>query len=139
MNLRLHHVGILVKDIPQATADYASRFAYEVKSEVIHDSVQTAFVQFLKLPGESAYLEFVSPDGPASKLTNSLNRGGGLNHLCYATDDIDSACAELRARGMYLLQPPVAAAALPGRRIAWLMGRDRIPIELVERNQEGGL
>jgi methylmalonyl-CoA/ethylmalonyl-CoA epimerase len=136
MNLRLHHLGILVKDIPQTIADYTSRFGYEVQSALIHDAVQTAFVQFVRLPGERVHVEFVSPDGPSSKLTYALNRGGGLNHLCYATDDIDLACAELRTKGLYLLQAPVLAAAFSGRRIAWLLGQDRIPVELVEQGTE---
>ncbi|MFQ5728832.1 MAG: VOC family protein [Waddliaceae bacterium] len=136
MDLCLHHIGILVKDISQATTTYKMRFGYEIKSDVVHDPFQTAYVQFLKLPNGSDYVEFISPDGPKSKLTNALKKGGGLNHLCYMTDDIDSACEELRATGMYLLQPPVDAVAFKGRRIAWLMGREMIPTELVERGEK---
>ena len=133
MNLNLHHVGVVVKDIPEAAARYVQRLGYELKSDVIHDPRQTAYVQFLRLPGDRVYLELVSPDRPGSKLSNSLDKGGGLNHLCFATDDVESACRKLRAQGLFELCPPVSAAAFPGRRIAWLMGKDRIPVELVER------
>jgi methylmalonyl-CoA/ethylmalonyl-CoA epimerase len=34
---------------------------------------------------------------------------------------------------MFILQQPVDAVAFPNRKIAWLMGRDGIPIELVEK------
>lgn len=139
LDLRLHHVGILVKDIPQAASDYGRRFGYEICTEIIHDPVQTAYVQFLKLPGESSYIEFVAPDRPGSKLSNALSKGGGLNHLCYSPPDIEAACKQLRAEGLILLQAPVAAVAFSGRRIAWLIGRDGIPIELVERGEEGEL
>ncbi len=139
IDMRLHHIGILVHSIPDAVSAYARRYAYEVRSPVIHDPVQTAYVQFLALPGDSSYLEFISPDRPNSKLTNALNKGGGLNHICYSTDAIESACEELRAQGMFLIQPPVHAVAFPGRRIAWLMGRDRALIELVERSADGSL
>jgi methylmalonyl-CoA/ethylmalonyl-CoA epimerase len=40
---------------------------------------------------------------------------------------------------MLLLQRPVPAAAFPGRRIAWLMGDDRLPVELVEEGADGDL
>jgi|SRR5579884_179526 len=139
LGLRLHHVGILVKDIPQAASDYIRRFGYEARTEIIHDPVQTAYVQFLRLPGESSYIEFVAPDRPESKLSNALRKGGGLNHLCYSTSDIEAACKQLRAEGLILLQAPVAAVAFSGRRIAWLMGRDALPIELVERGGDGEL
>ena len=33
---------------------------------------------------------------------------------------------------MFILQSPVDAVAFEGKRIAWLMGKDGIPVELVE-------
>lgn len=120
-------------DIHRAAADYVYRFGYEVTSEVIHDPVQTAYVQFLRLPGGLPYLELVLPDGPKSKLANALSRGGGTNHLCYTTPEIELACQQLRRNGMCLIQQPVDAVPFPGQRIAWLIGRDRVPIELLEQ------
>jgi methylmalonyl-CoA/ethylmalonyl-CoA epimerase len=137
--LSLHHVGVAVNDISQAADSFIARFGYKVKSAVIHDPAQTAHVQFLQLPGDSVYLELVSPDRSDSKLTNALNKGGGLNHICYSTSDIDACCRQLRALGLFLLQAPVPAAAFPGRRIAWFMGQDRVPIELVEKGPPGEL
>jgi methylmalonyl-CoA/ethylmalonyl-CoA epimerase len=133
----LHHVGILVSNIEQATEDYIRRYGFEIRSPIVHDPNQTAYVRFLSLQGDSVFVELVSPDRPESKLSNALRKGGGLNHLCYAVDDIEFACKELREQGMYLLQKPVQAVAFPGRRIAWLIGGDRIPIELVERGPDG--
>jgi len=135
--LRLHHIGIVVPDVAVASAEYTERLGYESASQIIHDPVQTAYVQFLQLPGDGALLELVAPDGPASKLSNALNKGGGLNHLCYETDDIDGSCVELRRHGLVLIHPPVPATAFQGRRIAWLMGRERVLTELVERAPNG--
>jgi methylmalonyl-CoA/ethylmalonyl-CoA epimerase len=128
----LHHVGIVVDDIPTAADAYMQRYGWRPQTGVIHDATQTALVQFFQIPGDSMFHELVSPDSDQSKLTNSLRKGGGLNHLCYGTTDIEAACQQLRHDHMVLLQEPVAAVAFPGRRIAWLMGRDRTPIELVE-------
>ena len=132
----LHHIGLLVPEIAKAAEIYTRRYGYELTSDVILDPTQTAYVQFLRLPGDSAQLELVSPAGEHSKLSNALRKGGGLNHLCYATSDIETACRLLRAEQMILLQAPVAAVAFPGRRIAWLMGGDRTPIELVEAGED---
>lgn len=132
MKPRLHHIGIVVADLAQACETYVSRLGYAVRSEVIHDPVQTAFVQFFQGESPGPLVELVTPDGPKSKLAGALERGGGLNHLCYLTDAIERDCKELRAQQMFLLQAPVPATAFPGRRIAWLMGKDGIPIELVE-------
>ncbi|MBN1393479.1 MAG: VOC family protein [Pirellulales bacterium] len=135
MDLTLHHVGILTADIAQSAAQYAERFGYRVCSEIIHDPAQTARVQFLSLADSAPFVELVTPDGPKSKLSNALKKGGGLNHLCYLAPAIEEECRRMRELGMLLLQSPVEAAAFPGRRIAWLMGRDGIPIELLEPGQ----
>jgi catechol 2,3-dioxygenase-like lactoylglutathione lyase family enzyme len=129
---RLHHIGVAVRDIARAARELEEQFGYRRKSGVIHDPVQTAHAQFLQQDGDRSYVELVSPDGPHSKLVGALKRGGGLNHLCYATDDIDRMCRALSAGGMIVIQEPLPAAAFPGRRIAWLMGGTGILTELVE-------
>jgi methylmalonyl-CoA/ethylmalonyl-CoA epimerase len=135
--MELDHIGILVADISKAAETYVSRYGCRVESAILHDSVQTAFVQFLSTGSQGARIELVTPDGPQSKLSNALKKGGGLNHLCYLTSDIEIDCARLRQTGMFVLHNPVPAVAFDGRRIAWLMGKDGLPIELVERNAKG--
>lgn len=132
MTPNLHHIGILVGDIPKASKLYVERYGYRIASQIIHDPIQTAHVQFFTGDPSGMLIELIAPDGPGSKLTNALKKGGGLNHLCYLSENIEQDSADLRAHGMFLLQSPVAAEAFPGRRIAWLMGRDGIPVELVE-------
>ncbi len=138
MGLSLHHVGVTVRDVPEAAARYC-RLGYEPRTEIVHDPEQTVYAQFLKLPGDRAYLELVAPDREDSKLSGALRKGGGLNHVCFATEDIETACERLSSEGFFLISSPVSAVAFPGRRVAWLMGPDRVLIELVERGPEGEL
>jgi len=134
---RLHHVGFAVPEISGACDRFVDRYKYEVCSPIIHDPEQTAYVQFLRLPGDQVYFELVAPDSPQSKLVKAVSKGGGLNHLCYSVDRIEECIDELRSKRMILICEPVPAVAFPGRRIAWLIGRDHLPIELVERGKEG--
>jgi methylmalonyl-CoA/ethylmalonyl-CoA epimerase len=129
----LHHVGYAVPAIELVTPVYVKRFGYEVCTPVIHDPTQTAYVQFLRLPGDRVFLELVAPDSAESKLSRAVRRGGALNHLCYSVEDIEAATARLREEGMAILSAPVPAVAFKGRRISWLLGDDPLPIELVER------
>ena len=119
-DLQFHHVGMLVDLIEKHSALYVERFGYELKSEIIHDPKQTAYVQFLAFPGQTVYIELVAPDAPNSFLSNALQKGGGLNHVCYSTVDIDAACDHLRSKKMVLLRPPTEAVAFDQRRIAWM-------------------
>ena len=134
-----HHVGYVVKEIEPVSEVYVTRFGYALCTPVIHDPVQTALVQFLSVPHDRVYLEFVSPDGPDSRLTNALRKGGGLNHLCYIADDLERASDWLVRNGMMLISPPLPAVAFAGRRICWFVGEDMLPIELVERAEIGDL
>ena len=131
--LTLHHVGVLVSEVAEAAASYTARFGYEVVGPAVHDPNQTAWVQFLRLPGDTVYLELVAPDGAKGRLNSALEKGGGVHHLCYATEDIEGTCSQLRGQGLFLIHAPESARAFGGRRIAWLMGKDRVLVELVER------
>jgi len=132
----LHHVGYAVSIVEPITELYVKRLGYEVCTPVVHDPTQTAYVQFLRLPGDRTFLELVAPDGPDSKLSRAVRKGGGLNHLCYAVDDIEAATDKLRKAGMMILSMPVPSVAFKGRRISWLLGEDPLPIELVERGED---
>jgi methylmalonyl-CoA/ethylmalonyl-CoA epimerase len=136
MDLRLHHIGIAVRDISQATEDHRRRLGCQPVGELVHDPVQTALIQFLSVPGDSVLIELVAPDGPESKLAAAVKRGGGINHLCFSTGDIDLACQSLRQDGMVVIHDPTPAIGFAGRRIAWLMGKEWYLTELVERDPE---
>lgn len=129
----LHHVGYAVKEIGAVAENYIFRFGYVAATGVIHDPLQTALVQFLKLAGDSAYLELVAPDNDASKLAASVARRGSLHHLCYACGPLEEVLPVLQASGMLLFSEPKVAVAFAGRRVCWLVGQDSILIELVER------
>jgi methylmalonyl-CoA/ethylmalonyl-CoA epimerase len=138
MDLRLHHIGVAVRDISQATEDYRRCFGCELEGELVHDPVQTAYIQFLRLPGDSVLIELIAPDGPESKVRNAVEKGGGLNHVCHSTGDIEAACRSMRQAGLVVIHRPTPAVAFGGRRIAWLTGQDRQLIELVERGCDAG-
>jgi len=136
VSVRHHHIGLVVPDISRAAADIMSQFGYRAVSRVIHDALQTAFVQFFRLGSDQTLLELVAPDGPESKLSVAARRRMGLHHLCFAVEDIQETCRRLAEEGMVVVQEPVPAVAFRGRRIAWLMGRNRVLTELVEEGKD---
>jgi methylmalonyl-CoA/ethylmalonyl-CoA epimerase len=139
-SLRLHHVGYAVDHIEPNAQAYIARFGYQATTPILHDPIQTAHVQFLRLPGDQTYLEFVAPDSPTSKLIGvTAKAGGGLNHLCYIAGPLEQAIAHLETTGLRLIADPKPAIALGGRRICWLLGPHRLPIELVERRHDQDL
>jgi methylmalonyl-CoA/ethylmalonyl-CoA epimerase len=130
--LTLHHIGQLVADIEAARGLQVDRFGYEVVTQVIHDPLQAARVLFLRLPGERAFLELIAPDGPESPLQRALEQNVTLHHLCYSVKDLAQAITSLRKKGMSLAKKALPAVAFRGQPVAWLMGRDRSLVELLE-------
>ena len=118
---------------------YRRRFAYEAVTPILHDALQTAYVQFFTRPAEPVLLEFVAPDGPGSRLANAATRRGGLHHLCYTCACLEESVATLEATGMRVVFEPRPAIAFAGREVCWLMGEDPVPIELVARRDEADL
>jgi methylmalonyl-CoA/ethylmalonyl-CoA epimerase len=98
----------------------------------IHDPNPQAIVEFLRLPGDTVYSELVAPDTAASPLQAALAHKHPLHHVCYSAGDIEKTCADLETSGLTLICHPVEAIAFGGRRVPWLMGRDRLLVELVE-------
>jgi len=129
----LHHVGIAHASIDAVVTSYETSLNLRVVSGPFVDPLQGARVIFLsRQNGEEAAIELVEPTGAASPLARFVNRGGGMHHVCFVTQDLDGELARVRALGALVVQPPVPAIAFQSRRIAWIYTRDRLLVELLE-------
>jgi methylmalonyl-CoA/ethylmalonyl-CoA epimerase len=136
---KLHHVGIVTPVIEEQRAFYVDVLKYRQITAVIHDPIQTAFVQFFAIPGADHYIELVAPDSESSKLQRAARKGLPLNHLCYSCENTAEALSFLKESGCMMISDIVPAVAFDGRSIAWVMSPDGLLIELVERGPEGSL
>ena len=101
MKAVLDHVGIAVKDIGAALAFYRDVLGLEVEApeEVASQHVRAHFVP---VGGPNLeLLEATSADSPIAKYVDK--RGPGLHHITLRVDDIHGALAQLRARGVRLI------------------------------------
>jgi methylmalonyl-CoA/ethylmalonyl-CoA epimerase len=127
----LHHVGIVVQDLVSTGKDYQRLLGSVADSAVIHDPLQKVRVQFWRDP-QGRLLELIEPDGPDSPAWRDAQKGGGLNHLCYETDDIERTIEESTGQGAMVVRPIAPAVAFDGRRIVFLYFLELGLIELVE-------
>ena len=130
--LYLHHIGIVVRSIDERFEYYHENFGAKPVLAKILDPLQDVYVAFLQNEGSNVLLELVEPASQASPAAQALQRGGGLNHLCYAVHSIEQAIAEMLKRGAILVKPMTPAVAFNGRRIAFLYTKAHELIELVE-------
>jgi methylmalonyl-CoA/ethylmalonyl-CoA epimerase len=132
--MKLHHVGLAVKDVEQAARQYAEILGIGPSSPVIEDGIQHVRVAFATVSAD-VHVEFIQPTTPDSPVAKLVARGGGIYHLCYVVADMDAALRQARSGGAILISGPVAASAFDGRDIAFLMMPDRSIIEFVEDQQ----
>jgi len=122
-----------VRDIATAAAEFVQSLQAEWDGNIFSDPLQQVRVTFLTLlPGE-AQLELVEPIDQHSPVAAFLqNKGQGLHHLCFEVVDLEKTVSSMRSKGVLLAKPPKPAVAFAGRRIAWLLTRERLLIELLE-------
>ena len=116
--LKVDHLGIAVKDLTEAVKIYETLgFAVEATHDVPTEKVRTAF-----LPVGESHLELLEPTDPSSVIARFLEKRSGLHHVCVLVEDIDGALAELKARGVPVLDetPRVGAG---GCRVAFVHPR----------------
>ena len=128
--LKIDHLGIAVKDLGEAVRSYeALGFAVDATHDVPTERVRTAF-----LPAGESHLELLEPTDPSSVIARFLEKRSGLHHVCVLVEDIDAALAELKARGVPVLDetPRIGAG---GCRVAFVHPRGAAGV-LLELKEE---
>ncbi len=130
--VKVDHIGIAVKSIDATGEFYAGLMGLEFAgSETVSEQhVTTAF--FPVGDTEIELLESTSPDGAIAKYIES--RGEGIQHIAFRVEDLEEALAELKAKGVRLIdeKPRLGAG---GARIAFLHPKSTfgVLVELCER------
>jgi methylmalonyl-CoA/ethylmalonyl-CoA epimerase len=100
---------------------------------IFEDPLQKVKVAFMSTRPGDAMIELVEPAGEGSPVLRFLNeRGGGLHHLCYEVADLEKSLAESRERGLMIVSRPKPAVAFEGRRIAWVLTKEKMLVEFLE-------
>ncbi len=105
----IQHLGVAVASIDDALAFWRDGLGLELKEvEVVED--QGVRVAMLPI-GESRIelLEATGAETPVGKFI--AKRGAGMHHLCVEVDDISAKLAELKARGVRLIDEQARTGA----------------------------
>jgi len=131
--VKLHHVGFVVDSIQESVESFARSLGATWDGNIVFDPVQKVRVTFLQgANATDSLIELVEPGAPDSPVSRFLERGGGLHHLCYQVDNLDSHLRFCQSVGTIVIRPPVPAVAFGGRRIAWVVTKRRLLMEFLE-------
>ena len=129
----IDHIGIAVKSIEQAGKFYTDVLGLDIEDieTVAEQKVKVAFIPITD--SEVELLESVEPDGPVAKYIEK--RGEGIQHIAFRVDDINQCLAELKEKGVRLIdQSPRHGAG--GAKIAFIHPKETngVLVEICERD-----
>jgi methylmalonyl-CoA/ethylmalonyl-CoA epimerase len=98
---RVEHVAVAVRSLPEAMQVFQDKLGLTLEYEEDFPQYATKIAMY---PVGETYLELLAATGAGSDVGTWLaERGQGLYHICLEVDDIEAALAELRGRGVQLL------------------------------------
>jgi methylmalonyl-CoA/ethylmalonyl-CoA epimerase len=114
---QINHVAIVVEDIDDSLSFWRDALGIEMH-ELRDVPAEKSKVAFLPIAGSE--IELVQPTTDDSGIAKYLaKRGQGMHHVCLEVDDIDGMLAQLKAKGVRLIneQPKTAS---DGKRYAFI-------------------
>ena len=99
--LKLDHIGIAVKDMEVAKKFYTEMLGMPAQGEEVVEQQQVKVCFIPSGDSEIELLESTSPDGPIAKFIEK-NREG-IQHIAFRVDNIENALADLKAKGVRLI------------------------------------
>ncbi len=131
--LKIDHLGIAVNSIDEGKNFWSDVLGlkFEGSETVAEQKVTTAF--FPVGESEVELLESTAPDGPVAKFIEK--KGAGFQHVAFRVENIDEALAELKEKGIKLIDetPRIGAG---GAKIAFLHPKatNGVLVELCQRD-----
>lgn len=125
-----HHVGYATASIERELPIFGL-LGYSAEGEAFTDPTQGVRGLFLAGPGPR--IELLESLSDSTTLAPWLANGVRMYHLAYTVPDIDAAVAWARSQRARVTVEPVAAVAFAGRRISFVMFRNGLLIEFIER------
>lgn len=98
---KVHHVGIVVRDMEQAMRFYRDTLGLHVHKL---ETIQEQGVKAALLNVGDSEIELLEPVIPDTGVARYLERRGeGLHHICFQVDDVESDLEALKQRGTEMI------------------------------------
>jgi methylmalonyl-CoA/ethylmalonyl-CoA epimerase len=133
----IDHIGIVVPDLEQALNRWERLFGYHRNSVIVQNTRQKVRVVFLA-KSDSLTIKLIEPSADDSPVAQAARKGGGLHHLCFRCDSLQTQVAELLMRGARLIVPPEPGEAFKNHPIAFLLVGNNVNVELIDTNEKAG-
>lgn len=141
---KAHHMGLQVADLDRSVAFYRDILGFEV---IFAWNPQAAYIRelvgypeadihaaILRLPGTDVVLELLDYRNVERTPIDTGTANPGTAHIAFFVDDLDALYADLIAKGVRSVSPPVTPTMGPneGGRAVYLIDPDGIRVELIQ-------
>jgi len=110
---QIDHIGMAVEDLDDAIALYRDRLGMR---EQHRETVEAFGVEAVLLEIGDAHVELLTPISSDSAVARFLEqKGPGMHHVAYRTEDIDAALERLRESGVRMLDEQPRTGILQSR------------------------
>jgi methylmalonyl-CoA/ethylmalonyl-CoA epimerase len=133
----IDHIGIVVRSLEQGIQQWETLFGYRKSSDIVLNPRQNVRVVFLSKP-QSLIIKLIEPAGSDSPVFLFAHKGGGLHHLCFRCENLNSQLAEWAGKEVILKVPPEPGEAFDGNPIAFLAAKNNLLIELIDTPKKAG-
>jgi len=132
--MNVNHLGIVVKSIEEGIEYWGKVFGYKPMTEVVLNTRQKVKVVFLTKEN-SLTVKLIEPSDESSPVNMFAKRGGGLHHLCFKCNNVDSEIERLKSHGVRVLTKPQPGEAFENEKIAFAFTRQGVNIEIIDTDK----
>ena len=130
---KIEHIGVAVKSVDESIHVFRDILGIPMEKVYESDAIKTKIAFF---PVGGSTIELVEPLDPESPVAKFIEKkGAGFQHVAFRVENIEEALAELKAKGVQLIdQVPRKGAG--GAKIAFLHPKATggVLVELCERS-----
>ena len=114
---KINHIAVAVSEIDSSLSFWRDALGLEL-TELRDVPAESAHIAFLPVGGSE--VELVRPTTDDSGLAKYIAKNGaGMHHLCLETDDIEGMLAQLKDKGVQLINESPSTGA-DGKRYAFI-------------------
>ena len=128
-----HHIGYATVSIERERS-YFEFLGYQIEGSVFADPQQGVIGCFMI--GSGPRIELLENSPGSNTLTPWLNTGAKMYHVAYWVNRIDQALDWARGQRARVVVSPVPAPAFGGRKIAFVIFRNGLMLEFIQRDFE---
>jgi methylmalonyl-CoA/ethylmalonyl-CoA epimerase len=97
---KIHHVGVVVRSADEALKFYRDTLGLPVTKDAV---IEDQGVRGVLLPAGETEIELLEPVREGTGVARFLERGEGMHHVCFESDDVAADLDAAAAKGLQLI------------------------------------